>query len=305
MNLAGILEHWASVLSTDEALDDWCELNYAKGVTVYIGGEGPNMPGEADCPHVILGYMPVSMDQGQEEENPSASVDIGWALYDKSHDDEDQIVRLSGVSAIGAMGDLIWDALQADGTYLLSQAGVALDPGGQFPLFKGEMAILAKEVAASGQTVLGIQSCTIYPMTSETTSRPLYGDPVSLQLTSAFDYAVTFDPRDGNNGLGVVTSDAALSGITWGMTIKALDAATLAVLLGGSSLALGQKAPYFRMDLVAVSPEGGTTTIQIDKAKVLTARQALGAGALAPLSLTGIAVARLSDQREMQIRFSE
>ncbi len=211
------------------------------------------------------------------------------------------ITECLGLIESDELGQLILDVISSDTEYISNQVDYTISPVEKWPMYQGEMSIVARPAPEGGVFFLGIESARVYPITVEAMHAITYGDPVELHQVDRFDWE--FETLEGLSeaDAGTIDARAEVNKLTWTMTLGVFDAAVLPYLLGGSVLNAGSRLPGFKLCFIGTVPGGTAASVVVDKAKVLHVASGMSRGGYATLTLTGIGIGRWHDRRLLEI----
>ena len=133
-----ILQKMRDVLANNQELQDWCQVNYGKQPTIFVGIDERNPPGKKNCPLIILRLD--DSEIGKETKQHEYKILVDWAVLDESVTKNDNIIEYRGVYQADAMGQIIWRALPDFSQNIsLSRTAYALEPIDYFPMILGGM----------------------------------------------------------------------------------------------------------------------------------------------------------------------
>ncbi len=143
LGFSGIIERFKNAILAHEPLAAWCQDQFGKGLTLIIGMDQRNPPGETECPLIILTPEGPAIDgdapDGREHRYP---IGIRWGVVNEGVIRDGNVITYPGQAQADRMGQLIWDALQAGcGDMLLPLAEPELEAIAYFPLIPGWMLV--------------------------------------------------------------------------------------------------------------------------------------------------------------------
>lgn len=143
LGFAGIIERFKDAILAYEPLAVWCQDQFGKGLTLYIGMDQRNPPGKAECPLIILTPEGTATDgespDGREHRYP---IGIRWGVVNEDVIKVGNVITYPGQAQADRMGQLIWDALQAGCIDMsLPFAEPEMEPIAYFPLIPGWMLV--------------------------------------------------------------------------------------------------------------------------------------------------------------------
>jgi hypothetical protein len=100
-----IVTVFADALAADTTLNDYCQAQFGKDVTIYIGYNGQSLPGKTNCPYVVLN--PDQKVEGADETVYQYTLTVDWAIANETQTTGGKIVKLNGVEQCDRLGQLI------------------------------------------------------------------------------------------------------------------------------------------------------------------------------------------------------
>jgi hypothetical protein len=100
-----ILETFVNALAADTALNDYCQTQFAKDVTIFMGYNGETPPAVTDCPYIVI--YPDQKVEGADENIYKYTIPADWAVANETQTTSGKIVTLAGIGQCDAMGQLI------------------------------------------------------------------------------------------------------------------------------------------------------------------------------------------------------
>ena len=82
MDINSLIDSLVNSIATDTALTAWCNSTYNKAHTVFVSFDERVLPGESDCPFVVV--YPVQKQVGQSRGVKSHHVEIDCCIFDES-----------------------------------------------------------------------------------------------------------------------------------------------------------------------------------------------------------------------------
>lgn len=270
---------------------------YGRAPTFYLGINVKDPPNEDNCPIVALYPLPES--GGQEIHPWTHAVGVEWCVCNEGTRVISGVTECLGLVDADELGQMILDIINADAEYVSNQVDYNISPVEKWPLFQGEMSIVARPAPSGGAFFIGIESAQLYPVTDETMHAIVYGPAVELHQVDRFDWDVTTLDGLSSGDTGTIEARAEIDELRWQMTLGVFDMGIMPYLFGGNTVNAGCQNPAFKLVINGTVPGGGTATVTLDKCKVLGTSGNHARGAYAPLTLTGIGIGRLSDRRLM------
>lgn len=141
ISLMDIVDKIVAVLAADAALTAWADDKYDTTVTILIGLDERNRPGQELCPLILI--RPDRQDLGQSVTEMQHRVQIDWAVHDDAVTTTGTVTEYTGVRRVDEMGRLIWDALCAgiSSHVVMDASEYVLETVERFPLLLGGMDI--------------------------------------------------------------------------------------------------------------------------------------------------------------------
>jgi hypothetical protein len=110
INVNDILELFATKLAASTALDAWCQTNFGKDLTIFLGVDVREPPGKAFAPFVVL--QPGPAQEGDEVSMFSYQVTVDWCIVQEETTVTGNVRRIKGLELCDDMGRLILDELR-------------------------------------------------------------------------------------------------------------------------------------------------------------------------------------------------
>jgi hypothetical protein len=104
-----ILETFAASLAADTALNNYCQAQFSKDVTIYLGYNGETPPAATNCPYIVI--YPDQKGEGADENIYQYTIPVDWAVANETQTTSGKIVTLAGIGQCDAMGQLILECL--------------------------------------------------------------------------------------------------------------------------------------------------------------------------------------------------
>jgi hypothetical protein len=149
-----ILEAARDAVKDNAALLAWCASEYESDLTVFVGLDEGNPPGESDCPFVA--FFPDRFGIGQERAEHEHGFGMLFGILNETKSETENVVEYRGVYDLSDFWELLWNALVAEFSeeVALSAADAELEPIDLFPLFLG-----AVDVTLEVTQTLGAARC--------------------------------------------------------------------------------------------------------------------------------------------------
>jgi hypothetical protein len=112
MKIAALLATIASAVSTNAALETYCQTNFGKSISIYVHVDPKNPPGIAKAPWVGLTVQGYS--RPTENNANIVSFDLESAVYAEKSTEvtSGKITTLSGFATIEDLSDLVFAAIE-------------------------------------------------------------------------------------------------------------------------------------------------------------------------------------------------
>jgi len=110
ITLYAVLEKMRDVLKNNAALEAYCQATYNTEISVYVGADMSNPPGDSDCPFVML--IGGGKSEGQEVGTDSFRVNVFGALMNEDQETTGKVTEYTGVRQIDELMNLILSALE-------------------------------------------------------------------------------------------------------------------------------------------------------------------------------------------------
>ncbi|MCA1990379.1 MAG: hypothetical protein LDL07_14770 [Desulfarculus sp.] len=143
LGFAAIIDRFKAAILASDDLADWCQEQFGKPLTLFIGMDQRNPPGEDACPLIILTPEgPASDGEAPEGGQRRYPIGVRWGVVNDGVTTVGNVITYPGQAQADRMGQLIWAALE-DGCEDMSlpQAEPELEPIAYFPLIPGWMLV--------------------------------------------------------------------------------------------------------------------------------------------------------------------
>lgn len=106
-----ILETFVASLAADTALNDYCQAQFSKDVSIFWGYNGQTPPAASNCPYIVI--YPDQKVEGVDENIYKYTIPVDWAVANETQTTSGKVVTLVGIGQCDAMGQLILACLNA------------------------------------------------------------------------------------------------------------------------------------------------------------------------------------------------
>lgn len=138
IKLTDIVAKWRDALAASQEIKVFCLTKYGKEPKIYVGLNRKKLPGEKDCPLIII--RPGSKVEGEDEREFTYLISVGWGIVNEAETVSGNVAQMEGVNECDQLGQLIYEALvDANPSYPISSVNYEIDPIEFFPQFVGEM----------------------------------------------------------------------------------------------------------------------------------------------------------------------
>lgn len=144
-----------SAIANDAEIASWSSTNYGRGFLVYDGVDLDNLPGEENCPMVIV-YND-ELVQGSDQEDHVQRVITSCCIADTGKEIVGNVVKFAGCDMLEEFRKLVQNAVVPirSGNIAFSQVEVDYQPIEQFPLFVAHMRFSITEPQTLPHSLLG------------------------------------------------------------------------------------------------------------------------------------------------------
>ena len=140
INTWDILNLFATTLAGTPEVDAWCQTNFSKDATIYLGFDVREPPGEESAPFIVL--HPGPAQEGDEERQFSYVVMVDWGIVAETTDNSGGVNSLTGLRLADEFGRIILNALRgANDNISLSSWTYSVEPVEFFPLILAGMVL--------------------------------------------------------------------------------------------------------------------------------------------------------------------
>jgi len=290
------------VLADDADILTWCQSKYGSeaSLSVFVGYSEVNSPDETNCPFAVI--SPQSHSFG-DETTESASLVIAWAVMSPESVTENDAVELQGMYDTDALGRLIWQAINNNNDYTITQTDYSLDGVGT-EVFPGGMEITLVPNVSGAYKPNHIKSVTIYPVSSESEANTSYGSGITIVDAGSFGFTPNYLENNVDTAQGILCTNSKLLDGEWSLEIGAFAPGFMDTLLGGSELDYGSTPAYFKLVVVSECPSGAEITETLYRCKVNThnwGKSAIGSNSF---NVSGICTKRRNDNKIYDISVS-
>lgn len=142
ISIMDLTDAYRAALVASPVIRAWCRLHYGRHLSVQVGMDGSNPPGQEDFPLAVLSPGSDPSEQGEESAVQSVSLDIDWAVLEERETVTETTREYNGVRRSDELGQLIREVLKSATTQVsLSRCQYALDPVSMHPVYGGSMAV--------------------------------------------------------------------------------------------------------------------------------------------------------------------
>jgi hypothetical protein len=104
-----IVTTFANALAADATLNDYCQAQFEKDVTIFIGYNGQSLPATTNCPYIVINPDPKV--EGAAETVYKYTITVDWSVANETQTTNGKIVALTGLGQCDALGQLILECL--------------------------------------------------------------------------------------------------------------------------------------------------------------------------------------------------
>lgn len=98
MELWTLIGYVRDAIKSASAISTWCNTNYSKGHTIYIGYDEQNPPGQANCPIIVI--SPVEQNRSLDANYGPMIIEIGYGIYDETKSTSGNVTTYKGIENI-------------------------------------------------------------------------------------------------------------------------------------------------------------------------------------------------------------
>ncbi|MFZ5586142.1 MAG: hypothetical protein ACOZHQ_09455 [Thermodesulfobacteriota bacterium] len=129
-------------IKNDDAIAAWCQAEFGKALSIFVGIDQRNPPGPDQCPLAIIQPDHAVDGDGLEERVKRYTLEVQWAVSNEATASSGGVTELAGLAQVDRLGQLIWDALADCHPNLeLSSADIEVEPVAFFPMVVAGAAI--------------------------------------------------------------------------------------------------------------------------------------------------------------------
>jgi hypothetical protein len=216
---------------------------------------------------------------------------------------ENDAVELQGMYDTDALGRLLWQAIDKNNDYTITQTDYNLDGVGT-EVFPGGMEITLTPNISGAYKPNSIKSVTLYPVSTESEASTSYGAGISAYDVSSFGFTPNYLENNVDTTQGILCANPKLLDGEWSLDIGAFSPAFMNTLLGGSDLDYGSAPGYFKLVIVSECPSGAEITETLYRCKVNShswGKSSIGSNIF---NVSGVCMKRRNDNKIYSISVS-
>lgn len=152
LKLSTIKDKWVNALANCSDIETFCQDNYGKSPTIFVGLNHKKAPPEEDYPLIIL--RPGAKKEGLSQDKNQYAISIGWGIINENIIENDEVKELEGIDECDEFGQLIVEKLvEINPSYPLTEIDYEIEAVEFFPKIIGEMMLELEIKAAIGHQI--------------------------------------------------------------------------------------------------------------------------------------------------------
>lgn len=141
--LYSIISAWRDAIANDSDIADYCDTEFDKPLTLYVGVPKKDPANASACPYAII--IPGIKDEGVDMDEGQYAISIGWGIWNNSDPvTTGNVVEHQGIAQVDELGQLILAAIDGASTndnHPISHVHYDLEVTKFIPQFVGEAVI--------------------------------------------------------------------------------------------------------------------------------------------------------------------
>lgn len=135
-----VIDTYVGALAADAAIETWCQAEYGKSATIFVGIDTRNPPGKAQVPFIV--FRPGPSAEGDEVGTFQYTFTVDWIIVNEGSTTTGGVVKMDGLKKSDEFGQLILAALRgASQNAVLSSWTYYIEPVEFWPMYAGNMEI--------------------------------------------------------------------------------------------------------------------------------------------------------------------